>query len=321
MNQVSSEGHRTSDTQIKNADAHLFGSRGQAIFVTQPIRAVTSTLSCADGHNTRDIHIAIAARATQVDAIRENYHQFKDLQRAEIRLTLQIKALCRRACDGDAKAADAVYREVEALFDDEGNGIEGAGHEAQIVTQVALPLMTARAGVHLASLTPKKAAEKLAKRLDHCKEFVEATIGFGYGGLAMIVGEAGDIGNYANPGKLWKRMGMAPVKGQCCATWRARGGLSAAEWGAAGYSPRRRSVMYQITDSMLKNKACPFYAVYIDRKAYLVAREEAKGKQVLPAKKITKQNSEASISLGHIDNMARHYAAKRLLRELWKCWR
>jgi hypothetical protein len=175
--------------------------------------------------------------------------------------------------------------------------------------------------VHRASLTPKKAAEKLAKRLDHCKEFLESTMGFGYGGLAMIVGEAGDLGNYANPGKLWKRMGMAPVNGQCCATWRAKGGLSATEWEAAGYSPRRRSVMYQITDSMLKNKACPFYAVYIDRKAYLAAREEANGKLILPAKKITKQNSNVAISLGHIDNMARHYAAKRLLRELWKCWR
>lgn len=189
------------------------------------------------------------------------------------------------------------------------------------MARVALPLMTARAGVHRASLVPKKAAEKSAMRLECCAAFVESVPGFGYGGLAMIAGEAGDIGNYANPGKLWKRMGMAPVKGQCCATWRANGGLSAAEWEAAGYSPRRRSVMYQITDSMLKKKACPFYAVYVERKAYLVAREEAKGKVVLPAAKITKQNSDVAISLGHIHNMAQHYAAKRLLRELWKCWR
>lgn len=321
MNQVSSGGHTVGDIHMQTADAHLFGSGGHPVAVTHAVPALTSTPSCADGHSGSVAQCTRAARATQIDATRESYHQFKDLQRAEVRLTLQIKALCRRACDGDAKAADAVYREVEALFDDEGSGIECAGHEAQTVAQVALPLMTARAGVHRASLIPKKAAEKLAKRLDHCKEFIEATIGFGYGGLAMIVGEAGDLGNYANPGKLWKRMGMAPIKGQCGATWRVKGGLSAAEWEAAGYSPRRRSVMYQITDSMLKNKACPFYAVYIDRKAYLVAREESKGKQVLPAKKITKQNSDASISLGHIDNMARHYAAKRLLRELWKCWR
>ena len=26
----------------------------------------------------------------------------------------------------------------------------------------------------------------------------------------MIVGEAGDLAGYANPGKLWKRMGLAP---------------------------------------------------------------------------------------------------------------
>lgn len=110
MNQVLSEGHSCLVTHTRGADDHLFGSGGQPPVVTQDFAATTSTPSRADGQTPRVTHAIGAARATQVDAIRENYHQFKDLQRAEVRLTLQIKALCRRACDGDSKAADAVYR-------------------------------------------------------------------------------------------------------------------------------------------------------------------------------------------------------------------
>src|SRR5678815_4550370 len=34
--------------------------------------------------------------------------------------------------------------------------------------------------------------------------------GFGMIGLAKVVGECGNISNYANPGKVWRRMGCAP---------------------------------------------------------------------------------------------------------------
>ena len=44
--------------------------------------------------------------------------------------------------------------------------------------------------------------------------FVEETRGFGYLGLAQIVAEAGDLSNYANPAKLWKRFGLAVIDGR-----------------------------------------------------------------------------------------------------------
>jgi len=80
--------------------------------------------------------------------------------------------------------------------------------------------------------------------------------GFGLQSLAILVGECGDLANYANPGKLWRRMGCAPFesdgKTRMGATWKSKGGLSAAEWESFGYSPRRRSVAYVFQDPLLK---------------------------------------------------------------------
>ena len=86
--------------------------------------------------------------------------------------------------------------------------------------------------------------------------------GFGLLMLAIVVGEAGDLSNYANPGKLWRRFGLAPYskdgENLMGATWRSRGNgrrgtkLHAEDWEAFGYSPRRRSIAYLIGEGLMK---------------------------------------------------------------------
>lgn len=86
--------------------------------------------------------------------------------------------------------------------------------------------------------------------------------GFGLLSLAKVVGEAGDLAGYANPAKLWRRMGCAPweFKGETLmgATWGARKKsksltkLTDQEWVAYGYSPRRRSVAYLIGANLVR---------------------------------------------------------------------
>ena len=81
--------------------------------------------------------------------------------------------------------------------------------------------------------------------------------GFGLHSLALIVGETGDLNNYAAPGKLWKRMGCAPYEShgemKMPSTWRkSKPTLSAEEWTEIGYSPRRRSVAYLIGEGLMK---------------------------------------------------------------------
>ena len=82
--------------------------------------------------------------------------------------------------------------------------------------------------------------------------------GFGELSLAIVVGECGDLRNYANPAKVWRRMGCAPwsFDGQTLmgATWKGgrEGKLPAAEWESFGYAPRRRSIAYLIGEGIVK---------------------------------------------------------------------
>ena len=81
--------------------------------------------------------------------------------------------------------------------------------------------------------------------------------GFGIFQLGVIIGECGDLNNYESPGKLWKRMGCAPIESHgkmlMPSTWRSqKPGLSADEWAHAGYSPRRRSIAYVISEGLVK---------------------------------------------------------------------
>lgn len=82
--------------------------------------------------------------------------------------------------------------------------------------------------------------------------------GFGLLFLAIVVGETGDIDNYPNPAKVWKRLGCAPwtFEGKTLmpATWRVgrEGTLPKCEWEACGYSPRRRSIAYLVGECLVK---------------------------------------------------------------------
>lgn len=86
--------------------------------------------------------------------------------------------------------------------------------------------------------------------------------GFGMLFLAIIIGETGDLSGYANPGKVWRRMGCAPYTQHGLtlmgATWKGRQNgkrgekLHASDWEDFGYSPRRRSISFLIGEGIVK---------------------------------------------------------------------
>jgi hypothetical protein len=127
--------------------------------------------------------------------------------------------------------------------------------------------------------------------------------GFSAFGLAKIVGETGDLSNYSNPGKVWKRFGLAPYNGKAMSSWRTRSKqkLSSAEWEAAGYSPRRRSVMFNIGDPMVKNRTPHFRPFYDAAKVAFLAK-----------------HSEATKM--HCHNHAQRVMLKELIRVVWRAW-
>jgi hypothetical protein len=136
----------------------------------------------------------------------------------------------------------------------------------------------------------------------------ETISGIGEGLLvAEVIGEFGNFEFYTNPAKIWKRFGLAPFEGHAGATWRkdyqrkAAGlhALSAEQWNEAGYSPRRRSIMWNLGASLLKAKD-GYYGVYLERKAVEARRD--------------------GLSKMQIHRRAQRYMEKRFLLDLWKAW-
>ncbi len=126
----------------------------------------------------------------------------------------------------------------------------------------------------------EKEMEKLAKQL-HVADWMTHPDqrGFGWLSLAIIIGECDDLNNYANPGKLWRRMGCAPYensKGENLqgSTHRRRKSLTSAEWEDYGYCPRRRSVVYVFVGSLIKGNKGPYKARYDTKKAEAIARND-----------------------------------------------
>lgn len=159
--------------------------------------------------------------------------------------------------------------------------------------------------------------EQLVAELPVAAWWRENVVASSYISLARILAETGDLSNYATVSKLWKRMGLAVLNGV------RQGGLpknaKAEDWIAHGYSPKRRSIMFVLGDSLMKGKT-GYRTVYVARKAFEVEKAAAEGLTVLPAAKIGKKNAAMCRSEGHIHNRALRYMQKRLLRDLWAAW-
>ena len=135
--------------------------------------------------------------------------------------------------------------------------------------------------------------KRIIKKLPIWPHVRDNMFGLGDLGLALIVGAAGDLANYSNPAKLWKRMGMAVIDGE-----RQRKCTDAEKAVKHGYKPANRAILWNIEDAIVKVGG-PYRALYDERKII----ELAKG--------LTKM---------HAHNRAKRYVGKRLLRDLWNAW-
>lgn len=158
--------------------------------------------------------------------------------------------------------------------------------------------------------------------------------GFGELFLAIVVGECGDLSGYANPGKVWRRLGCAPWsfggKTLMGATWRGGkdGKLPASEWEAFGYSPRRRSIAFLIGKNIvMQNGPGPYRRRYEEVKAAYpgLHPDRVRCKDCGGSKKTTRGGACANckgsgVVMKRADQHAMLLATKRLLRDLWREW-
>lgn len=214
--------------------------------------------------------------------LREQWRRRQAWHRAEKSLTLQSKALCRRLAGGEIKDADKLYRAALG---------KGEHPMAEIAFAAMFPLIEARDGVAKHRAAVEKRLVKLAKLLP-VAPYVESVRGVGLASLAAIVGEAGDLSNYSTPAKLWKRFGLAVMDD---GRQRRVAGAAALDH---GYSPSRRSVMWNVGSCIVKAGG-PLKEAYDARKLIEATKVETKA---------------------HAHNRAQRFVEKRFLRSLWVEW-
>lgn len=198
----------------------------------------------------------------------------------------------------------------------------------------------ARAAINRIEEDAARHMTHLAMELPVWKEFAEHIKGFGALSLAVIVAETGDLSAYASPGKVWRRMGVAPAVGNDgldhLPSALRKHNLTAAEWKAIKYSPSRRSRMFVIADSLLKQQN-EYRDIFNARRAYehrkaemacrvpateVKATVESWEKNGLPPLSLVKKiDPDLHMSAGHMTARARVYVEKRLLKHLWQNWR
>lgn len=142
-------------------------------------------------------------------------------------------------------------------------------------------------------------------------------------GFCMLMAEIGNMKNYSNPAKVWKRMGLSVQGG--------RAEKNDIKGQNTGYSKRRRAIAYQISSSIIK-KHGHYREIYDVRKAYEVERDlnggtaeyvEANRSRMVnqfqsPDNKKLIKNNQLPKSV--IDSRAQRYMVKRLLCDMWNEW-
>lgn len=270
---------------------------GQHTFDTHPSNAHTGPdAQKENGHSNDETQLVTAQprnetqqnighRNTQkhIAEIREIWRQRVCLHKAEKSLTLQVKALARRLVGGPIKDADALYK--ASL-----NG--GGGKLTPEFLVMAEPFLEARKVIEAKRKLHEKRLAVLARELP-VWDWIKETRGVSELSFASMIGECGDISNYATVSRLWKRFGLAVIDGE---RQRKIAGAKALKH---GYSPRRRSVMWNVGACLIRAKNTHYKAIYDARK------------------KVERPNVDSN---GHAHNRAKRYMEKRFLADLWSEW-
>ena len=166
----------------------------------------------------------------------------------------------------------------------------------------------------------EKRMEQLAKQLP-VATWVDSVPGLGMLGLATIVAETGDLANYPNVAKVWKRLGYAPYHGLAGSTWKRptwRNGqeaLTAEEWIANPFSAKRYALLYVI-------------AVWLKNTQWIGAKKTGTGVgkpngpygEIYAARRAHTATTNPNWTKIHSHNDALRIMMKAVLRDLWAHW-
>ncbi len=191
----------------------------------------------------------------------------------------------------------------------------------------------------------EKSMKGLAKKLP-IFIWSEKVRGLGEIGIVTIIGETGDLSKYATKERVWKRLGLAVIKGKRQGS--PGRGASAQDWVDHGYAKMRRSQSWKINDALIRSQwrgakenedtgeiteghaLGPYGELYARQKIEEHRRNDA-GEYASVAKEIvadckarrTKANPEnlaGRLTKKHLDNKARRIVEKQLIEDIWREW-
>lgn len=302
--QAADAGHKGSDTHLVFAGLESFprkrGRRGQQNVAPQDDCAAPE--QCSDQTGCADHAIPVAAGEGPLGSDAHGRAALSDLIGLVIERHRQRRALLIAEGDMERRIKSKERGVAVARLHQAGVEIPRSKFppvedvDRLVVAQTYPSFFVARDAI----AAQRKAVEKVL--VAHTRRlpvfaWAKAQRGISELSLAAIVGEAGDLGNYANPGKLWKRMGLAVFDGKS-----QRRTTDAEKAVQQGYSPARRSQMHVIGENLIRASNPEYRALYDARKAYEVERDP----EMKPL---------------HAHRRALRYIEKRLLRSVWQAWR
>lgn len=230
----------------------------------------------------------------------EQWRRRQAWHRAEKSLTLQMKAICRRLCDGDKKEADELFKAIDQM--------DEKSHQ-HIALDACRPLLFAHGIIQSHRKLVEKRLAELAAMLP-VFEWWNDQHGLGAGGLASIIGEAGDLSRFNTTGKLRKWMGMALIAGE---RQRKKIGDEAV---IHGFVPRRRAVLWTVGESLFKTQS-----QRTDKETGDLLREAGPYRLIYDEYRLRDEEKNPDLTKGHHHNRAKRYMERRLLDDLWHKWR
>ena len=330
--------HETRENHWPNDDAKPIGrsdASGDDAVIT-PVSTVYDVPHVANnGGQARRDNLELDAPSGEANPLAATVLKLRDQQRLR-QFCIVSQSRIDRACEAfvarylltdDEKAAEPVqqaklrkerFKQAQALRKRIEAGGEGQGlhddqrrHALPILAPVILASAAARDTWDKQRATAEKQMRKLARTLP-VWSWVETVAGFGDLGLAVIIGETGDLTNYATKERVWKRLGLAVMDGLRQGS--PPKGASAEVWIAHGYNPKRRAEAWAFcSDAMFRHQ---WRGAKDDKPAHAIGPYG----EIYAARKAATAGREGWTD-AHRDADARRIMTKAFIEGLWKAWR
>lgn len=253
---------------------------------------------------------------------------WRDAVRASTGLTNQTKAICRR-----------YLTTSQDDWEDEKKRAKIVKASAALHANVLAGKCT-DAGLNAIVLGFEQAREIFVERQDMFEAQIKACVrhlpawramkasglkGIGEVWFGLVIGETGDLSNYARHDLVWKRMGLAVIEGE-----RQRKCTDAEKAAKHGYAPHRRSTMWVVGNGLIGGRGngprpmagedvetredLTQYQKLFIRKLRYEAEKDAAAR--LPDTAEGKESYTRAAAA-----RAKRYVEKKFLRDLWVAWR